>query len=169
MGTQSNELLQPTNYNTFTTAPPEKVERNAFCILFISTFIMIAFNASALGVGLVFNNNTCYNEQKIISLSLWLIVCGSLFLTYQVLLLGFYTIVLLFRDSIPNYDEFVFCNVGILTIMKIGLAIFKLIMFVIGIVELVHQYPGCHTEVKPVTSMVIIIIIINAAYYIGLI
>lgn len=170
MTTEDSELLEPIKqYNTFphNDIINTSINSTVFFYLFISTLITIAINTSAFFIGVTYNNNTCYNEQKIMSLSSWLIICSACFLVYQIAIL-FVTLTFYCRSIIPNYKEFYICSISIIILMKVALIILKLIMFIIGIIELVHQYPSCHEQVHPVTSITIVIIVINAIYYVKL-
>lgn len=167
--TNKDELLNTNtnNYHTFDDEQKPKITTQVFCTLYIGTLITIALNASGLYIGMDNKNATCYENQKTISLANWLIISTSCFLTYQIYYIIFLTIEL-YGCKIPNYKEFYLCNVSLLVFMMICLAILKLVMFVVGIIELVHQYPTCHTEVHSVTSMSIAFTVINALYYAGL-
>lgn len=163
-----DELINANNtrYNTFDYHKPDrqKMSANMFCYYFISTLIVIALNSTGLYIGVDYKNATCYENQKIISLSSWLIISTSCFLVYQIYYIILLTIAL-YGCEIPNYKEFYICNVSLLVFMIIGISVFKIVMFIIGIIELTHQYPTCYVEVYPVTTMSIVFTVINALYY----
>lgn len=157
-------------YNTFEYQAPrsQQSDSSSICYFYIATLIAMALNSSALYIGVTFNNDTCYETQKYISLSSWLVLSTPCFLAYQAFLLFYLTTELCCGTKIPHHHEYYVCNMGILMIGKLLLSVFKLIMFIMGIIELVYQYSTCHLTVHPVTSMVIAITVINAVYYVGI-
>lgn len=128
------------------------------CCIMISLSFVFAFNITGLVIGLSHQNATCYENQNLMSLSFWLELVTSVSMASIGLILlaalcgvcGMVTknaIVLL--SSIP-------------VIILIGFtSLFSFIMNIIGIVELVYQFPSCKNEVQPVCIMVIIIIVVN--------
>lgn len=164
MTTETDELL-PKSINQSVVKYENKMSSADFFYIFMFTLISISLNFSALGIGVSYSNNTCYQNKKIISLSNWLILLSVCFLVYQLSYMFFLTTTLYCRNIIPNFNEFYECNAGIIIMMKITITVMNLVMFIIGIIELTHQYPSCHNVVHPVTSMAIVITIINAIHY----
>ena len=128
------------------------------CCIVVSLLFVVAFNVGGLIVGLSHQNATCYADQNIMSLSFWLVFVtsvsiASLGLVLLVALCGFCGIV--FKNAIVLLSS-------IPVIILIGCSsIFSFIMNIIGIVELVYQFPSCKNEVQPVCIAVIIIVVVN--------
>jgi hypothetical protein len=117
---------------------------------------LLAFDAVGLHLGVKYQNATCYSEQAIMSLSTWLIMVCTLAIFMFLLAFCMYVF------SLKNYC---FACSGLTLIAILYLTSF--VMYIIGIIELAYQFPGCKNEVKSVCIMTIIILIVNIMAKIG--
>ncbi len=154
----------------------ETSDKQTICAL-ICVMICLLPSLVADGVGLYIgvnnSNATCYDNQNIISLSNWLIVSTSVCIAIICVLMTGLT-VKIFLKLINEIDEKIVITVLIViasifnSIMLLILTLFNFIMLIIGIVELVRQFPSCNLEVYSVTVMVIVVMVFNCMAFCGL-
>lgn len=137
-----------------------------FSCMFIFTLMIIAFNGAALYFSLLNNEAVCYENKYTMSLSLWLIIGTSVCITYQSISLIYLTVRYLNSDI--NLFKINFLDISIFFIYKLLSSIFIFIMLILGIIELTFQYDSCKIEVYTITTMTIIIIIINCLNFVNL-
>jgi hypothetical protein len=137
-----------------------------FSCMFIFTLMIIAFNSAALYFALLNNEAVCYENKYTMSLSLWLIIGTSVCITYQSISLIYLT--MRYLNSDINLFNINFLDISLFFIYKLLSSIFIFIMLILGIIELTFQYDSCKKEVYPVTTMTIIIIVINCLNFVSL-
>jgi len=137
-----------------------------FSCIFIFTLIIIAFNSTALYLAISNNEAVCYENKYIMSLSLWLIIGTSVCIIYQSTSLIYLTVKYL--NSSLNLFKINFLEFSVFLIYKLLSSIFIFIMLILGIMELTFQYESCKIEVNSITTMTIIIVIINCLNFVSL-
>lgn len=120
------------------------------CII-VFIIISMIFNAAGLYIGLTNQDAICYANENIISLSSWLILENSVGLFS-----GFLILIMLIVSMCGKYQTIY----GIIFVCIIS-GMFFFSMTIIGIIELVYQYPTCSHEVSIVCGMIIASIVLN--------
>ena len=132
----------------------------AVSCLSIVLLTCIAVDISGLAIGLSYSNATCYANQVIMPLSSWLIgVCsvGIAIGCISFIIMILASCKLFANDTIDGLMVVIRSMPGI---VFLGFAMaFKLIMNIIGMIELSYQFPSCKNEVYSVCAIMVIIII----------
>jgi hypothetical protein len=126
------------------------------CISFI-VICIISFYSIELNIGIFYRNSTCYSKHYMTSLSDYLCIKS---------VVGFIVIA-----TITILIICIFCctkKAGWpLFLVLFSNSIFTTIMTIVGIIELIYQFPGCKEEVKNVVVMVIIDVIFGILFCFG--
>ncbi len=118
--------------------------------------IQLATNAIGLHIGVTYNNATCYEDKFVMSLSSWLTITTSVAITGTSLMIIFSLI-----QFFCGNEKTILYGCISFAVYSVIVSLFYSIMTIIGIIELSFQFAPCHTEVKYVTVMTIIIVVVN--------
>lgn len=139
------------------------------CIFALLAFVAI-INSMSVYAGNTYTNATCYEASAVLPLNEWLIWTSAVALTSIMLVTTVLSVVLyymsrkgnaIFELTVNGMFRRIMCEFVAIGIIYGIIAVAHIVLLIIGIVELVYQFPGCKTEVPEVCAIAIAIIIVN--------
>jgi hypothetical protein len=160
-----NTFLSNDNDNSNLGKNLSSVQICGLMFMLIMSIITLSINGVGLYIGNTHNNATCYENKKEISLSYWLVLTTTVSIITGSIIIFTITIQLICYMIDVNAVNTIWLPAIIVMLIS---SLFSFVMLIYGIIELSYQYPSCHTEVYNVTTMIIVIVVMNCIHFLSI-